>query len=470
MLTYTDLHHYQKRAIVESIRMKYGYHFLDTGMGKTVIALAIHDQLAKRGWIKRSLVIAPKYVMNHVWKPEAKLWDFSSKFKFNIIHGSSTNGSAEYSRRWNVVDDADIYLINYEGLMWLSTYLLNHPTEFKWGCLFYDESTRMKKPGTKRFKAFKQFMGRFPYRFDMTGTPIPNGIEDIFGQAYTIDQGWAYGRYITGFRKTFMEPKFTLHGRVTVYGEKSGTDKMKMRQKAASRIANRVIRLKKTEHLDLPEIKYHNIILELPDDLKDMYKQIEDDFFLEIGGAKIETFSSVAAAMKLRQFLQGRVYAEEGKAVYIHDLKRKALKNLELDGNALIAYNFKFERDDLRLLLGNTPFLDSRTKDSEAEKWIIGWNNYEYPHFLVNPASAAYGLNLQAGGNNVVWYSLTYNAEHYTQLIDRLWRQGQRKTVNVYHIIFKGTLDIVIAKALRDKDSTQANLLQLIADYAKGGK
>ena len=471
MLTYNNLHPYQKRVIVKSLKIKYGYHFLDTGLGKTVIAFAIHDQLTKRNLIKRSLVVCPKYVMNHVWKQEAAKWDFSSKFKLNVIHGSTTNGSAEYSRRWNVVDDADIYLINYEGLMWLSEYLLKHPSEHKWGCVFYDESTRMKKPGTKRFKAFKRFMRQFKYRFALTGTPIPNGLEDIFGQAYIVDQGWAYGTYITGFRKTYMEPKFTLHGRVTVYGEKSGPLKEEMRQKAASRIADRVIRLKKTEHLTLPEVKYHDVVLELPDDLRDMYKQIENDFFLEVGEATIETFSAVAAAMKLRQFLQGRVYSTNGDATYIHKMKLKALMGIELDGNALVAYNFKFERDDLRgVLPGNSPFLDSRTKDSESEKWIIGWNNYEYPHFLVNPASAAYGLNLQAGGNNVIWYSLTYNAEHYSQLIDRLWRQGQQKTVNVYHIVFKGTIDMVIAKALRGKNLTQSDLLNRIATYVKGGR
>ena len=138
MLTYDDMHPYQKRAVVTSIKMRYGYHFLDTGMGKTVIALAIHDQLAKRNIIQRSLVICPKYVMNHVWKPEAKKWDFSSNFKFNVIHGSTTRGSAEYSRRWNAVDDADIYLINYEGLMWLANYLLDNPTEHKRGCIFYE--------------------------------------------------------------------------------------------------------------------------------------------------------------------------------------------------------------------------------------------------------------------------------------------------------------------------------------------
>jgi SNF2 family DNA or RNA helicase len=307
-------------------------------------------------------------------------------------------------------------------------------------------------------------MGQFEYAYDLTGTPTPKGLEDIYGQAYTMDGGAALGASnITQFRKKYMVPLYTLHGRVTVYGERDGA-----RKEIAKKIYSRVSRLKKTEHLKLPPLNFHKVVVAMPPDLEDMYRELEENFYIEVGDKPIETFSQVATDMKLRQFLQGRVYDADGVALIVHNEKAKALKKLKLKGNSLIAYNFKFERDDLRSFLGNTPFLDSRTKDSESEKWIIGWNNYEFPHFLVNPASAAYGLNLQAGGCNVVWYSLTWNAEHYSQLIDRLWRQGQRNPVNVYHIVFENTMDEVLADSLSKKDGDQAALMADIVGYING--
>ena len=322
----------------------------------------------------------------------------------------------------------------------------------------------MKNSGTKRFKAFKQFMHTAEYRYCLTGTPMPKGLEDIFGQAYVVDQGKTLGKYITHFRNNYMKPLYTLPGtNKTIYGERDGSVR-----EVAKKLSNRVIRLKKTDHLELPEVKYYTVKLKLTESLESMYRQIENDFFLEVSGTEIEAFTATAAAMKLRQFLQGKVYSVNGDATRIHKKKVNALKKIELDGNTIVAYNFKFERDDIRSVARNSPFLDSRTTEREAEKWIIEWNNYQHPYFLVNPASAAFGLNLQAGGNNIIWYSLTYDAEHYSQLIDRLWRQGQRKTVNVYHIVFENTIDEVVAEVLSRKDRNQEDLLNSISEYIKG--
>ncbi len=467
MLTMKNLHPYQKRVIANAVNHKIGYEFLDTGMGKTVISLCVHDQLKKRGRIRGSLVVGLKKVINNVWRQEAKLWDFSKDFKFSIIHGDTYRGSAEHSRRMALLEDADFHMINYEGLVWLSNFILQYGDGLPWDAIFYDESTKMKRSTTKRFKAFKRLMHQFTYKFDLTGTPTPRSLEDIFGQAYTIDGGRALGTpNITAFRRKYMVPLYTLHGRVTVYGERTGA-----RQEIAKKIAPRVSRLKKTEHLKLPPLVLHIEPIPLPDELREQYDELEKDFFLEIGGAEVEAFSQVATDMKLRQFLQGRVYDATGKAHFIHDEKLKALAKLKdkFEGNSLIAYNFKYERDDLRRLLSdNSPFLDGRTKDGDAEKWIIEWNNYQHPYFLVNPASAAYGLNLQAGGNNLFWYSLTYNAEHYSQLIDRLWRQGQRKPVNVVHIAFENTIDMAIAESLSRKDLNQKAFMDDIVRYLNG--
>lgn len=462
LLNYNDFHLYQKRAVAKGVRTRGGYMFLDTGMGKTIISLAIHDQLKRRKLIQRSLILAPKFVMNNVWEQEAKKWKFSRNFTFSRIHGSTYRGSSEFSKRMAVMDDAEIHIINYEGLLWLSSYLSGNSIPFPWQCVFYDESTRMKRSTTKRFKAFKQFMAKFKYKYCLTGTPIPNGLEDIFGQSYVVDQGDSLGKGITKFRTDYMKPLFTLHGRVTIYGERNGS-----RKRVAAKLSDRTVRLKKTEHLDLPPINYHNIAITMPELVRTAYKTFASEFYIKLGETNIETFSQVATDMKLRQMLQGQLYDKDGNTKRIHRLKAEVVKNLKVDGNTIVAYNFKFERDDLRTATGSNHYLDSRTTDKEAEKWIIEWNNYAVKYFLVNPASAAFGLNLQAGGNNIIWYSLTWNAEHYSQLIDRLWRQGQRRPVNVYHIVFKDTIDEVIADALSRKDMDQARLMQDIVDYMK---
>lgn len=434
-------------------------------MGKTVISFAIHDQLKKRGLIKRSLVVGTKKIIQNVWRQEAKNWSFSKDFTFSTIHGSTYRGTPEYSRRMAFLDDVDIHLINYEGLQWLADHL--HRTQmFPWDAVFYDESTKIKNSTTKRFKAFRQWMKFFEYRYCLTGTPIPNSLEDIFGQAFVIDKGQALGERITHFRTKFMKPLYQINQRKTVYGERDGA-----RKKVAAKIAPRVTYLKKTDHLKLPPLNVFVFKLDMPERLREDYDEFEQELAVSVEGEGLESFSKPGVAMKLRQFLQGAVYQPDGSVIHIHNEKLKALVKLkaELEGNTLVAYNFRFERDLLRTVTSNTaPFLDARTTDRETEDWIIGWNNYEYPFFLVNPASAAFGLNLQAGGNNVIWYGLTWNAEHYSQLIDRLWRQGQRSPVNVFHIVFRNTVDELISKALKRKDRDQTALLNDIIKYTKG--
>lgn len=463
MLKIDDFHPYQVRAIQEAITMQQGCLFLGTGLGKTIISLTIYDQLRKRGLVESALVIAPKRVMDNVWRQEAAKWEHTKYYVISRIHGSETRGSVEYSRQYNFTRQAHIYLINYEAIGWLADQLLK-TKRHKFQVIFYDESTKIKSTNTKRFKQFKKFMHTFGYRYALTGTPIPNGLQDIFGQMYTIDAGERLGQYVTKFRADFMQVKYQIHGRVNVYEEAPGS-----RELVARKIADKVIYLKKTEHLKLPPVEYIDIRLDMDPKLREMYDGFEQDMFLKFETTEVEAMSSASAAMKLRQFLQGKMYDGEGGIVNIHNHKLMELKKLlkTVTGNSLIAYNFRFERDPLKSITNNSPHLDQTTKGQEAENAIVGWNNYEFKTFLINPASAAFGLNLQAGGSNVIWYSLTYNFEHYSQLIDRLWRQGQRNTVRVYHLVFKDTIEDVVKKALQTKGINERGLKNELKKYGR---
>lgn len=478
MLTFKDLDAYQVRVIKESMALKYSAWFIGTGLGKTIMALTVIDQLQKRNLIKAALIIAPKKVIFNTWRQEAIKWEHTKRLKFSIIHHEAGRGNSERVRRLALVRKADVYLINYENLTWLRK-ILDHlykdrPMPFQ--AIFYDESTRIKHSTTQRFRRFKPYMGRFLYRFILTGTPIPNGLHDLYGQIYVMDLGTRLGTTVTSFRKRFFHIT-SPEGTYQIYTPMPGSKKQ-----IQDRIRDRVIHLKKTEYVKLPPIKYNPIELDLPPKYRNDYNELESKFFLDLGNTKIEAFASSALSMKLRQYLQGRVYVGIGAnriAEYIHKEKLEMLQSMvdkktgrvEGIGNCLIAYNFHFERDDLHSILPKAPAIDGRTTEREAMQYVNQWNSGKLSVLLVNPASVAHGLNLQTGGNQVLWYSLTWNLEHYIQLIDRLWRRGQTKPVFVHHLLFRDTVDKIIFEALCRKNRTQEGLLEALKSYriATGG-
>jgi len=474
MLTFKDFDDYQVRAIKESMEKKIGAIFMGTGLGKTIVALTVIDQLQKRGKIKSALVVSTKKIIFNTWRQEAQKWEHTKRFKFSLIHHEAGRGNAERIKRVALVRSADIYLINYENLAWLRK-ILDHlykgrPIPFQ--AVFYDESTKIKHSTTQRFRRFKPYMSRFWYRFVMTGTPIPNGLHDIFGQMYATDLGTRLGTTVTSFRKRFFQ-SYSPQGSYMIY-----TPLPDAKKQIQDRIKDITRYLKKTDYIKLPPIKYNPIELDLPDKFRKDYDELEAKFFLDLGRAKIEAFASSALSMKLRQYLQGSVYIGKGVNRYtefIHKEKLDMLASMvdkksgmvEGIGNCIIAYNFHFECDDLKSILPKAPAIDGRTTELDAMRYVEEWNRGDLPVLLVNPASVAHGLNLQTGGNQVLWYSLTWNLEHYIQLIDRLWRRGQTKPVFVHHLLFRNTVDMTIFQALAQKDMTQEGLLEALKAYRR---
>lgn len=483
LLTFDDLHDYEKRAIVDGINLKYAALFLGTGLGKTIIALTIIDQLLKRNKIRGALVIAPKKAAFNTWRQEAQLWKHTRYLDFSLIHGDAGRGSNGYVKRKNLLlTKAHIYLINYEGIPWLvntmDTYLSGRRTPFD--LIVYDESTKMKHFTTQRFKKLKRYMPKFTYRYAMTGTPAPNGIHDLFGQMYTVDLGRSLGTTLTSFRQRFFNsvPKDNY----SIYTPKYGADKA-----IRKRIQDRVIYMKKEDYIKLPPVTYNSIRIDLPKKLRAQYEELETTFFLELERAKVEAFSKTALSMKLRQFIQGKMYHHvKGKrhVVQVHEEKLQVIKEmvdikqrgdariLEGIGNAIIAYNFQYEREDLKKVFPTAPSIDGATTEADAMRFLTEWNIGKHKVLLYNPASDPHGLNLQYGGNQVLWYGLTWNLEHYIQLIDRVYRQGQERRVFVHHILFRNTVDEVIYEALKDKHRTQERLLEALKRYrqtATGG-
>ena len=472
-----DMHDYQKFAVIESMKRRHAAIFLGTGLGKTIISLTITDQLLKRKLIKSALVIAPKRCMLNSWRQEALLWNHTKDLKFSVLHGSAGGvGSAEMVRRRNLLDqEADIYLINYEGLPWLSKTLheIFRNKELPFDCVIFDESTKMKHSTTKRFRRFKPFMSRFNYRYALTGTPAPNGLMNLFGQMYTIDLGESLGTTLTSFRERFFIS--ILNDTHVLYKLRKGGAKA-----ISKRIQSKVIYMRKEDYVKLPPIVFNEIKMDLPKKYRRQYDELESTFFIELEEAEVEAFSKATLSLKLRQFLQGKMYSgvgKERKTLKIHTEKLDVLKEMvdtskgifESIGNCIIAYNFKFEREDLKSIFPDAPSIDGDTTDAQSMEYIKRWNLGQIPILLYNPASDPHGLNLQLGGNQILWYSLTWNLEQFIQLIDRLHRQRQKKTVFVHSLVFRDTVDEVIAKALKTKEAVQSDLLDRLKAYA-GGK
>lgn len=475
-----DLHEYQKYTIATAVKRKHTAIFLGTGLGKTIISLTIIDQLLKRKLIRGALVVGPKKAILNSWRQEAKIWGHTQYLNFSVIHGSTYRGLAETSRRRSLFkQNVNIWLINYEGLAWLANtlHVFYKGRVLPFDCVIYDESTKMKHSTTQRFIKFKPFMRRFPYRYPMTGTPTPNGLMDLYGQMYITDLGQSLGSSLTSFRERFFVP--IEQGTHSIYTPRKGAQKA-----IARRIKDQVIYMRKQDYVKLPPIIYNPIKIDLPVKLRKQYEELETTFFLELEKAKIEAFSKAALSMKLRQFLQGKMYVGTGsdrQTVEIHDEKLQTVKEmvdtsqkttriLEGIGNCIVAYNFQYEREDLRKIFPGAPAIDGRTTDAQSTEYIKRWNLKQIPILLYNPASDPHGLNLQLGGNQLFWYSLTWNLEQWLQLIDRLYRQRQEKTVFVHSLIFRDTIDEVICAALQQKEATQENLLTSLKSYRKEKK
>lgn len=464
MLTIDDLHGYEKYTIIKAIQLKYCNIFLGTGLGKTIIALTIIDQLLKRDLIEAALIVTTKKAMYNTWRQEAKIWKHTQYLKCNIIHGDIFRGSANYVKRLQLFDKAQVYLINYEGLPWLSETLNRscHNRLLPFQAIFYDESTKMKHSTTQRFKKFKPHMKRFEYRYPMTGTPSPNGPMDLYGQVYTMDLGESLGTTLTSFRNRFFIS--IPMGSFSEYRPMRGAT-----EAIAKRISKRTINLRKEDYLNLPTVTYNKMMIDLPNKLRKQYDELEEQFFIDIEDTEIDIFSAAGLSMKLRQFLQGKMYSgydKERQTHFIHDEKLQIVSEMmEGIGNCLIAYNFQFERDDLLSVFKNAKAIDGRTTDEQASDYIKQWNLGQLKILLYNPASDPHGLNLQKGGHNILWYSLTWNLEHYIQLIDRLWRQGQKHKVFVHHPLFRDTIDEVVYQALTTKGANQKTLLNLLKEY-----
>lgn len=433
--------------------------FADPGLGKTAMALAAIQALKSIRKIKTVLIVAPLLVCNNVWPQEIQKWEPFNGLTCEIL-------SAKQSRSTPFIHVRDIYLINPEMLKWFFT--LSPGIEL-FDMLVIDESSRFKNPSGKRFKLLKKHLSQFNRRVILTGTPAPNSLLDLFSQIYLLDLGKTFSKYITHYRRRYFD---NVGYKYPDWRIKKGAA-----ESIHAKTAPLVLRFDAESYLDLPELIYNYIHLELPANLKPKYKQLETKLFTELNSKEINAVSATATYRICHQFANGAIYdpdSETKKIIPIHNQKIEALQNLvsELQGKPLlIAYLYKHDLQQIQKQFRNLAFISGDVSTQDKNKIIAKWNSGSLSLLVCQIATVSHGLNLQSGGNDLCFFSLTDNLEQYEQLIRRLYRQGTVNAVRVHHLIAKNTVDEVILKRLQSKSANQQSLLAALQQYRqkKGG-
>lgn len=437
-------HAYQAYCISKIIEIKKLGLFLDMGLGKTVTTLtAIRELKYNRFQVKKVLVIAPKKVAEGTWTREKEKWDHTKILRVSAVLGSQ----AKRIRALNT--PADIYIINRENVCWLVDYYRN---SWPFDMVVIDESSSFKSHKAKRFKSLASVGTHIDRIVELTGTPSPNGLEDLWAQVFLLDGGERLGKRYTQFRERYFDPGDRGQNVIYNYKAKPGTE-----ESILQKISDICISMKAEDYLQLPEVTYHEIPVVLDEKSRKAYAELERKMVLELpeDEEEISVTSAAALSNKLLQLGNGAIYDEDRNYHEVHNCKVEAFMELveSLQGKpALVFYNFQHDRIRLLEAFKKTKLRVRELKTTQDED---DWNAGQIDILLTHPASSAYGLNLQQGGNHVIWFGLTWNYELYTQANKRLHRQGQTQRVIIHHLVCTDTRDEDVMQALEKKDDVQ---------------
>ena len=428
--------------------------FWSMGSGKTVTTLTaldllLHDYL-EDGPV---LVIAPKRVAENTWSKETAKWEHLQHLRISKIMGTAKQ------RQKALEQAADLYIINRENVVWLVEYL---GKRWPFPIVVIDELSSFKSAQAKRWKILRRVRGRIRRIIGLTGTPRPNGLEDLWPELYLLDQGERLGRTLGAFRARFLVPE-KMNGHIVYsYRPREGAE-----DEVYSRLADICMSVKKEDVIDLPGQVYEDIELELPPAIMKQYKQFERDMVMECLDEDGEIIAGTQAVLtnKLLQFANGAIYDLDKQAHELHTVKLDALEELveEAGGDpVLVLYNYQHDAERIRKRI------TCRALDTPED--IDAWDRGEIPVALAHPASIGHGLNLQEGGHIIIWFGLPWSLELYQQANERLNRPGQKHVCRIYHLIATGTHDRRVLKSLKNKDAGQnAAIEALRLDILKEG-
>jgi len=450
MLQRDQLHQYQEFAVQKLIENPAFLLLLKPGLGKTISTLtAIDDLLYDNFLVNKILVIAPLRVAHFTWAAEAQNWKHTKDLTFSLVLGT------RQQREKALEAKARIYVINRENIPWLVDYC--HP-EGGYGKLWpfdmvvIDESSSFKSHSSGRFKKLRRVRPLIKRVVELTGTPASNGLMDLWAQVYLLDRGQRLGKTITAFRDRYFNPGERDGHIVYNWVLKPGAEKA-----IYDAISDICLSMSADDWLDLPARQDIIVKVPLTEQERKLYKQLECDLLIPYETGDVVASNAGTLSGKLLQMANGAVYDEHNSVKEIHNGKLDALEDLieAANGNpALVFYWYKHDKERIEKRF--------KVRHLDTEQDLEDWNAGKIPILLVHPASVGYGLNLQAGGNIIVWFGLTWSLELYEQANARLDRQGQKNSVIVHHLVAEKTIDERVIKALQTKACSQNDLMAAV--------
>ena len=437
-------HNYQNYAKDFILAHKVSALFLDCGLGKTITTLtAINELMYDSFEISKVLIIAPLRVAQSTWKEEIEKWDHLNLLRYSIVVGD------EKERLKALKQNSDIYIINRENVDWLVT---KSGVDFNFDMLIIDELSSFKSHTSKRFKSLLKIRPYFERVVGLTGTPSSNGLMDLWAEFRVLDLGERLSRYITHYRNEYFLPDKRNGSVIFSYKPQPNAE-----ERIYLRLADMTISMKSTEYLKMPELILNELEINLDDEDQMKYKKFKKEMVMTIQEKEIDAINAASLSNKLIQLANGSIYDEDKKFYEVHNKKLDKLEEIIESANGkpvLVAYWFKADKERIE-----KRFKVREIKTAEdIKQWNMGMINLA----LIHPASAGHGLNLQSGGSTLVWFSLTWSLELYQQTNARLYRQGQKDTVVIHHLITKNTIDEDIMKSLKRKDKTQEALMRAV--------
>lgn len=437
-------HNYQNYAKDFILAHKVSALFLDCGLGKTITTLtAINELMYDSFEISKVLIIAPLRVAQSTWKEEIEKWDHLNLLRYSIAIGD------EKERLKALKQNSDIYIINRENVDWLVT---KSGIDFNFNMLIIDELSSFKSHTSKRFKSLLKIRPYFERVVGLTGTPSSNGLMDLWAEFRVLDLGERLGRYITHYRNEYFLPDKRNGAVIFSYKPQPNAE-----ERIYRRLADMTISMKSTEYLKMPELILNELEINLDEEDQIKYKKFKKEMVMTIQEKEIDAINAASLSNKLIQLANGSIYDEDKKFYEVHNKKLDKLEEIIESANGkpvLVAYWFKADKERIEKRF--------KVREIKTADDIKQWNKGMIDLALIHPASAGHGLNLQSGGSTLVWFSLTWSLELYQQTNARLYRQGQKDTVVIHHLITKNTIDQDIMKSLKRKDKTQEALMRAV--------
>lgn len=517
MLHPSDFYDYQRKASLHQLYHDESMLWLEMGLGKTPITLSTIVHRMVVGQVQKTLIFGPLRVIHGVWHREARKWSHTEHLRFSVTHGTEKERLAALFR------DSDVYLCNYENMAWLAGMLMHYyisqgkPLPFQ--MVVYDEVTKVKNSQSVRIKGgkrnvirkpakligqmkgkklkdlrtegwfdddlvaqgmlipaeveqvqlvgWRKIMGHFQYKTGLTGSPAPNGYLDIFGQFLVLDGGERLGEFISHYRDAYFVSDYQGWTYVPTDNGKAWIE---------YKISDITLKMDAADYLELPPVKFNDIMVDLPPNARKQYDEVERDMFTKLDdGTEIELFTRGSVSNKCLQFCNGSPYTDPITRdwVKLHDAKFEALDDIIEEANGKpVLVSYGFVPDALRIMERYKklkPVNMTKAKAKDTEKIINDWNAGKIKLLVGHPASMGHGVDgLQESGDILVWFGLTHNLEYYMQMIARLKRQGRKGTLFVHRILCNDTLDLAVSDSLLRKEDDEAGLKRSIQRYRDG--